>query len=83
MKSHVIYCASCTSPLVIIGPIPRTHVFIVTCTLGWDDGTSLALEVESMAYDCYAKCGKVPSCLGAPTSLISCSTPINVLIWHP
>jgi len=50
--------------------------------LGWDDGTSPTPEVEGMAYDYYAKCGKVPSCLGAPTSPIASSTPINVP-WHP
>jgi len=34
--------------------------------LGWDDGTFPTLEVEGMAYECYAKCGKVPSCPGTP-----------------
>jgi hypothetical protein len=30
-----------------------SHVFVVTCTLGWDDGTSSTHEVEGMACDCY------------------------------
>ncbi len=81
MKSHIIYHVSCTSPPITIGLIPRSHVFVVTCTLGWDDGTSPTPEVEGMACDCYVKCGKVPSCLSAPTSIISCFTPINVP-WH-
>jgi hypothetical protein len=79
---YVICHVSCTSPLVIVGPILRTHVSVIICNLGWDDGTSLALEVEGMACDYYAKCGKVPSCLSAPISPISYSTPINVP-WHP
>ncbi len=70
------------SPPVTARPILGSHVSSITYTLGWGDGTSLALEVESMAYDCYAKCGKVPSCHGTPTSPISYSTPINVP-WHP
>jgi hypothetical protein len=82
MKSHIIHCASCTSPFVTIGPIHRSHVSAITYTLGWDDGTFLALDIEGMACGCYAKCGKVPSCHGTPTSPISCSTPINVP-WHP
>jgi hypothetical protein len=61
--------------------------YLVSCFcshmyLGLSDGTSPALEVKGMAYDCYAKCGKVPSYPSAPTSPISCSTPINVH-WHP
>jgi len=82
MKSHIIHRASYTSPFIIVGPILRSHVSAITYTLGWDDGASLALDVEGMACDCYAKCGKVPSCPGAPTSPISRSTPINVP-WHP
>jgi hypothetical protein len=78
MKYPIIYCVSCTSFLVTIGPILGSHVSIVTCTLGWDDGTSPTPEVEGMPYEYYAKCGKVPSCHGTPTSLISYSTPINV-----
>jgi hypothetical protein len=73
---------SCTSPLITAKLILGSHVFVVTCTLGWDDGTSPTLEVEAMAYGCYAKCGKVPSCPSAPTSLISYSTPIDIP-WHP
>jgi hypothetical protein len=78
VKSCVIRHVSCISPLVIVGPILGSHVSPVTCTLGW----GCQLEVEGMAYDWYAKCGKVPSCPDAPTSLISYSTPINVP-WHP
>jgi hypothetical protein len=75
---YVICYVSCTSPLIIVGPILGTHVFVIICTLGWDDGISPILKVEGMAYDCYAKCGKMPSCFGTPTSPISCSTFINV-----
>ncbi len=82
VKSCIIQCASCTSPLITVGKILKSHVSTITYTLGWDDGTSPTFEVEGMACDCYAKCGKVPSCHGAPTSLISFSTPINVP-WHP
>jgi hypothetical protein len=82
MKFHIIHRASCTSPSVIVGTIFRSHVSIITYTLGWDDGTFLTPDIESMACGYYAKCGKVPSCPGAPTSPISYSTPINVP-WHP
>ncbi len=82
MKSHIIHHVSCTSPSVTVRPILRSHVFVITYTLGWDDGTFLAPDIEGMACGCYAKCGKVPSCPSAPTSPISYSTPINVL-WHP
>jgi len=70
-----------TSFLVTVGLIHGSHVFVVTYTLGWDDGTSPTLDFKGMAYDCYAKCGKAPSCPNAPTSKISCSTPINAP-WH-
>jgi hypothetical protein len=66
VKFHIIYHDSCTSPFTIVGPIPGSHVFVITCTLGWDDGTSLAPKVEDMACDCYAKYKKVPSCPSAP-----------------
>jgi hypothetical protein len=79
MKSRIICCVSCISPPITIGSIPWSHVYIVTYTLGWDDGTSLTSEVEGKTCDCYAKCEKVPSC---PISPISYSTPINVP-WHP
>jgi hypothetical protein len=59
MKSGIIHCASCTYPLIIVGPIFRSHVFAITCTLGWDDGTSPTLKVEGMACDCYVKGVKV------------------------
>jgi hypothetical protein len=68
MKSCIIYHVSCTSLPITIGPIHGFHVFPITYTLGWDDGTSPTLEVEGMAFDYYAKCGKVPSCLGTPIS---------------
>jgi len=71
-----------TSSLVTTGFISGSHVFVLTYTLGWDDGTSLTLDFKGMVYDCYAKCGKAPSCPNAPTSQISCSTPINAP-WHP
>jgi hypothetical protein len=82
MKYRIIRRVSCISPPIVVGPIHGSHVFAVTYTLGWDDGTSRTPEVEGMAYDCYAKCGKVSSCFGTPTSQISSSTPINVP-WHP
>jgi len=82
MKSYIICRASCTSSLITVGPILGSHVSAIIYTLGWDDGTSPTAKVEGMAFDCYAKCGKVPSCLGTPTSPISCSTFINVP-WHP
>ncbi len=82
LKSHIIRCVSCTSPFVTLGPILGSHVFAVTYTLGWDDGTSPTFQVEGMACDCYAKYGKVPSCPSTPKSSISSSTPINVP-WHP
>jgi hypothetical protein len=54
------------SPFVIVGLILGSHVFVVTCTLGSDDGTFLAPKVKGMACDCYAKCREVPPSLGAP-----------------
>jgi len=70
-----------TSSLVTIVLSFGFHVFVVTYTLGWDDGTCPTPNVKGMAYDCYAKCGKAPSCPNTPTSQISCSTPINAP-WH-
>jgi hypothetical protein len=82
MKSRSNHCVSRTSPLVTIGPIHGFYVFVVTCTLGWDDGTFPAPKVKGMAYDYYAKCGEVPPSPSAPTLTISYSTPIN-LPWRP
>jgi len=48
--------------------------------LGWDDGTFLTFEVKSMAYDCYAKCEKVPPSLNAPTLPNYFPTPINIVV---
>jgi hypothetical protein len=39
---------------IITGTIHGSYVYVVTCTLGWDDGTSLKPKVEGMACDCYA-----------------------------
>jgi hypothetical protein len=79
MKFHIIHRVSCTSPLITVGSILGSHVFVITCILGWDDGTSPTPKVEGMAYDYYAKCEMVPSCPGTPTSPISYSTPIMSL----
>ncbi len=75
---RIICHDSCTSPAIIVGPIIGSHVFVVICTLGKDDGISPTPKVEGMACDDYAKCGKIPSCPGILTSPISFSTPINV-----
>jgi hypothetical protein len=66
MKSRNNCYASFTSPHITIGPILVSHVFVITCTLGWDDGSSPTPKVESMACDYYTKCGEMPPCFGAP-----------------
>jgi hypothetical protein len=82
MKSHNNYYASCTSPPITIRPILASHVFVMTCILGWDDGSSPTHEVEGMASDYYAECEKMPPCFEAPHITKFLFTPIN-LPWHP
>jgi hypothetical protein len=79
MKSYNNNYASCTSPPIIDGLIFDSHVFMVTCILGWDDGTSSTFKVDGMACDCYTECEEMPPCFSTPTSRNSCSTPINHL----
>lgn len=66
MKSCNNCYASCTSPLITIRPIHASHVFVITCTLGWDGGSSPTPKVEAMACDYYVECGEMPPCFGAP-----------------
>jgi hypothetical protein len=78
MKSHSNHCASCTSPHVTTRPIHGSYVFVITCILGWDDGTFPTPKVKGMACDCYAKFKEVPPSFKAPTLPISYSTTINL-----
>jgi hypothetical protein len=66
MKSRNNSCASCTSPPITIRPILASHVFMITCSLGWDDGSFPTPKVEGMACHYYAECGEMPPCFGAP-----------------
>jgi len=47
--------------------------------LGWGDETSLIPMVEGIDYDCYTKCGEVPTCPNAPfiSTTSFPSTPIS------
>jgi hypothetical protein len=50
---------------------------VISCTLGWDDDTSLTLEVEGETYDCYVECDVALECPNAFTSKTSFPLPIN------